>query len=188
MTIFDLLFLVAMLTFVGAIVTTGYQAIRGRGPRAFAILRRIAVIAVAYFLAIVGVSLAAPRQTVPIGTAQCFDDWCITVSRTARAGDTLNVAIELSSTARGISQGERDVRVVVVDSAGHRFPPTAESAAMPLSMTIPPQGRVSVSRTFFVGANAAKLGLLVEHGWFPHCCIIGDRESLLHRPAVVPLR
>ena len=28
--------------------------------------------------------------------------------------------------------------------------------------------------------------VVVVHDWFPHCCIIGDRESLLHKAAVVP--
>ena len=188
MTIFDLLFLAAMLALVGAIVATAYQAIRGRGARALAILRRVAMTAAAYFAVIVAVSVATPQRIVSIGAAQCFDDWCITVSSLARSGDTVRVGIELSSTARGISQGERDVRVVVVDAAGRRYLPIPESAATPLSVTIPPQGRVSLGRTFLVEANTANLVLLVEHDWFPHCCIIGGRESLLHRATVVPLR
>jgi len=187
MTIFDLLFLLAALAFLFALVAAAYQALRGRGARATAILRRIGVVAVVYFATVMAVSIATPAESVPIGSAQCFDDWCITVVTADRAGDSLHVALRLSSRARGISQGERDVRVYLRDEDGQEYLPTAASALVPLSVTIPPQGEVAVGRDFALPATVRHPVLLVAHDRFPHCCIIGDRESFLHRATVVPL-
>jgi hypothetical protein len=190
-TIFDLLFLLAALSLLIALVTAAVLAIRGKLDRARAIGRRIGIATATYFAAIVVVSIASPRQVTPIGVPQCFDDWCITALRVEhqRAGvdDSLRVALQLSSRARGISQGERDVRVYLIDDRGRRYLPAPEAGATPLSTQIPPEGSVAASRLFLLPADARHPMLIVAHDAFPHCCIIADRESLLHRQAVVPL-
>ena len=191
MTIFDLLFLVAALSLLVALVIAAVQAVRGKLDGAGRICRRIGVVAATYFAIIVVVSLASPRQVIPMGVSQCFDDWCIAAQRAEhqRVGstDSLRVVMQLSSLARGISQGERDVRVYLIDDRGRRYLPIAEPGATPLSTQIPPQGNVAVSRLFLLPVDAHHPMLIVAHDAFPHCCIIADRESLLHRQAVVPL-
>jgi len=187
MTIFDLFFLVAMLALVIAVSMAAFNAIRGRGSRALTIVRRIGVAAAAYFGAVAAVSVATPRRIVPPGVAQCFDDWCITATAADRSGDSLRVVLQLSSRARGISQGERDVRVYVVDDRNRRYPPIDDARSVPLSVTIPPEGTVTTTRLFVLSQDARNPALIVAHDAFPHCCIIGDRESLFHRATVVPL-
>jgi hypothetical protein len=187
MTIFDLLFLVAALALVIAVLMAAFNAIRGRGSRAFTIARRIAVAAAVYFAAVAAVSVATPRRIVPLGVAQCFDDWCITATAADRSGDSLRVVLQLSSLARGISQGERDVRVYMVDDGNRRYQPIDDARSIPLSVTIPPAGTVTTTRLFVLPQDARNPVLIVAHDAFPHCCIIGDRESLFHRATVVPL-
>ncbi len=79
------------------------------------------------------------------------------------------------------------MRVYVVDDSGVRYAPIGEQGATPLSVAIPPAGEVMVSRRFRLPVDAPAPMLIVVHDAFPHCCIIGDRESLLHRATVVPL-
>lgn len=191
MTIFDLIFIVAFLSLVIAVVMAAFQAIRGRRERALTIVRRIGATAAAYFAAVAVVSIGTPRQVIPMGVAQCFDDWCIAAvgvaPQHAGADDSLRVLLRLSSTARGITQGERDVRVYVIDDKNRQYAPIAEPGALPLSAGIPPEGVLTPSRLFVLPRDAGHPMLIVVHDWFPHCCIIADRESLLHRPTVVPL-
>lgn len=191
MTIFDVLFLVAFLSLVITLVVAAFLAIRGRRERALAIVRRAGAAAATYFAVLVVVSIATPRRVIPHGVAQCFDDWCITVvnaeHRRAGPNDTLRVVLQLSSLARGITQGERDVRVYVVDDQDQQYAPILEAEPIPLSSQIPPQGAVTTSRRFALPADARHPVLIVGHDWFPHCCIIADRASLLHRRTAVPL-
>lgn len=187
MTIFDLLFLLAALSLLVAMVIAAINAARGRRQRSLTILRRIGIAGLAYFAAIVLASAITPRLVVPLGTDQCFDDWCIAVTQTHRSGDSLTVELRLSSRARGISQGERDVRVNIVDDHDRVYQPENAGTAAPMSVKIPPLGSVTTRRTFIVPATAPHPALIVVHDWFPHCCIIGDRESLLHRATVAPL-
>jgi hypothetical protein len=191
MTIFDLFFLVGSLALLFTLLAVLVQAIRGRWGRAGAILQRAAVAVAIYFLVIVAVSLVTPRRVVPMGTAQCFDDWCIAVMTAthhrAGADDSLAVTMELSSRARGISQGERDVRVYLLDGEGREYQPVPDPAAVPLSTRMPPLGRVTVTRAFRLPVAASRPALVVAHGAFPGCCIIAGGESVFHRRTVVPL-
>jgi hypothetical protein len=190
-TIFDLLFLVGALLLLVALLRITYQLIRGRSAPALALVRRTAAMVIIYFTAIVVTSLATPRRIVPPGTAQCFDDWCITVAAVARrsAGleDSIDVTLQLSSRARGITQGERDVRIYATEDAGRHYQPIAAAGAADLSSQIPPLGTVTTIRRFVLPASASHPVLVVAHDPFPHCCIIADGESLLHRRTVVPL-
>ncbi|HEY3935139.1 MAG TPA: hypothetical protein VGL65_11055 [Gemmatimonadales bacterium] len=188
MTIFDLLFLLATLGAIASLGVAAYRAVRGQRQRAVIIVQWVAAGIAIYFAVIIAVSLTTPQPIVPTGVPQCFDDWCIKVFAVDRAGDSLHVTVDLSSRARRISQGERDVRIHVVDADGERYLPIEEPGAVPLSVTIPPEGKVRIRRSFAIPSGARDLKLLVAHDAFPHCCIIGDRESLLRRPAVVLLQ
>ena len=191
MTIFDLLFIAATLSLLVTLLIAAVRAIRGRFDGVRTIVRRIGLGAATYFAVMVIMSLATPRQVIPMGVPQCFDDWCIAALRVTheRAGsaDSLRVVLQLSSLARGISQGERDVRVYLIDDQGRRYLPIPEPGAVPLSTQIPPQGAVAASRLFLLPIDARHPMLIVAHDAFPHCCIIADRESLFHRQTVVPL-
>jgi hypothetical protein len=83
-TIFDLLFLALMASVIVATVRILYLSIRGRFRPARITFIRMLLFAGAYMLVLVGFSLAEPQKQIPIGAAQCFDDWCITVENASR--------------------------------------------------------------------------------------------------------
>jgi hypothetical protein len=190
-TIFDLLFLVGAGSLVVVLLRIVYQLLRRRNVAVLALCRRTAAVVVTYVMVIIVTSIVTPRRIVPVGTEQCFDDWCITVAGAAHRGggaaDTLVVTLRLSSQARGIAQGERDVRVYLVDEAGRRYQPIPTPDMTPLSARIPPLGALTTTRRFIMDASAPHPMLVVAHDPFPHCCIIADGESLFHRRTVVPL-
>jgi hypothetical protein len=192
MTVFDLLFIGAFLALVVALGTAAFVAIRGAHQRSFTIVRRTGIASGLYFAALVAVSTVTPRRVVPVNAAQCFDDWCITTVSAVRirsgSSDSLRVVLQLSSRARGITQGERDVRVYVVDDRNRRYQPVPDTGAIPLSIRLPPQGTATTTRLFVLPTGAGNPALIVAHDVFPHCCIIGDAESFLHRRTVVPLQ
>jgi hypothetical protein len=80
MNVFEPLFLLLVLVTVITLIAAAAMAISGRFARAVTILKRLAVGAAAYFAVVVLVSIVSPRRTYRVGDAQCFDDWCITVT------------------------------------------------------------------------------------------------------------
>ena len=84
MTIFDLLFIAVFFGAAISLVVAAYSALRGRRPRAIAILRWLGVYLGAYFGVLILVSLASPRRVVRVGENQCWDDWCIAVTDVRR--------------------------------------------------------------------------------------------------------
>lgn len=191
MTIFDLFFLVGSLALLFTLLAALVQALRGRPARARAMVRRAAMAVAGYFVVVILASIVTPRRIVPLGTAQCFDDWCITVTTATRhhagADDSIAVAMAIFSRARRISQRELGVSVYLLDDNGRRYQPLSDPAAVSLSAVVPPLAAIDVRRAFRLPGSASHPLLVVAHGRFPGCCIIGDAESLFHRPTVVPL-
>jgi hypothetical protein len=129
---------------------------------------------------------------VPAGEAQCFDDWCITAVSAIRehAGtDTaLRVIVRLSSRALRVSQSERGVRLYIVGDSGRRYEPAPEPNVVPLTVSLAPHDSLTTSRLFHVPTAVHNPLLVVAHGPFPGCCIIGDQQSFLHKPTVMRLQ
>ena len=191
MSLFDLLFLVAALTLVIGLIRIAVLLARARTSAARVAARHLAMAVASYFIVIAAVSLVTPQRIVAGGMPQCFDDWCIAVTGSRRIAatpaDTLVVELTLSSRARGVAQGERDVQVHLIDDGGRRYPALTTVNATPLSIRLPPLGRITTERRFSLPSAARHTALVVTHDWFPHCCIIGDRESLMHRATIVPV-
>src|ERR1022692_757832 len=135
MSIFDLLFIVVFLASVATLVTAGVFALRGRGARAIRILRIYAVCAAVYLGVVVISSAFWPRRVLNVGDPICFDDWCITVvkvSKTPAQGNTrYEVTMQLSSSARRISQREKGVVAYLTDDGGRRYEPAADESNVP---------------------------------------------------------
>src|SRR5262249_51939326 len=131
MTIFDLLFIALFLGSAISVAAAVYSALRGRRPRAMAILRWLGVCIGAYFGVIILVSLAPPRGVVRVGDNQCWDDWCIAVTdvrrQPATAAVTYVVTLRVSSRARRRAQRERGLHVYMTDDQGRRYEPAPDT-------------------------------------------------------------
>jgi hypothetical protein len=206
MSIFDLLFLVSMLGVAIVLIRVIYLAIRSRwratGKTAAWLLMYIA----AYMLVLLGFSVVEPQKEVPLGSPQCFDDWCLTTERASRhdaigttraSGTFCIVTVRVSSRARRRSQRETDVRISLIDDRGRRFDvsPAGQQrleqqglAGKPLTSFVGAGGSFESRLAFDVPRDARQLNLEKSSwAWFPGRLIINDPQSWLHRPAVVPL-
>ncbi len=207
MSLFDLLFLPC---FAAAVITAGrigYLALRRRFRAAGRIFIRLTVCVAVYMLVLIGFSLAEPQREVPIGTAQCFDDWCITVEQSARqaaigttraAGTFCVVTLRVSSRAKRITQREPDVYIYLTDESGQRIEisPSGQQALAqaglagePMTSLVAPGASFESRVAFDVSDDARHLGLVkTSHGWFPVRLIIREPQSWLHKPTIVPLQ
>jgi hypothetical protein len=207
MTLFDLLFLALMAAVIVAAIRILYLSIRGRFRPARTTLIRLLLLGGVYMLVLVGFSLAEPQKQIPIGVPQCFDDWCITVEQASRqaaigatrAHGTFCVAtLRVSNRGKGQRQRETDVRVYVIDDQGHRFDVSPDGqraleqnglAGMPITSFAAAGGSFESRLAFDVPVDARRLSLVkTSWSWFPFRVIIGDPQSWLHRPTVVPLQ
>jgi len=192
MTIFDLLFIAVFFATAISLSVAAYSALRGRRPRAIAILRWLGVYLGAYFGVLILVSLASPRRVVRVGENQCWDDWCIAVTdvrrQPASAVVSYVVTLRVSSRARRRAQRERGVQVYLTDDRGRRYEPALDNAAIPFDVLLQPQEAINTTRVFEAPIDSHDLVLVVSHGGgFPVCCIIGESESLFHKSTVVRL-
>src|SRR3954451_9020529 len=207
MTLFDLLFLILMVSVIAAAIRILYLSIRRRFRPARKTSVRLLLFVAAYMLVLVGFSLAEPQRQIAMGVPQCFDDWCITVENALRQraigetrarGNFCVVTLRVSSRASGRRQRETDVRVYLLDAQDRRFDVSAAGqrqleqeaqAGMPITSFVAPGGSFESRLAFDVPANARQLSVVkTSWSWFPFRLIIGGPDSWLHRPTVVPLQ
>lgn len=188
MTIFEPLFLLLALVTVLTGLTVLGLALFGRLNRAWRILRRLLVGAAIYMAVVVTVSAFTPREVRSMGEMKCFDDWCFTVQRAVRdTPASYEVTLTLSSRARRVPQGERGTHLYIVDSAGRRYEPVAET--VPFDYPLQPGESKSASRRYTVPADATGLSLVYLHdrgfpiGWF----IIGENHWIHGAGVFVPI-
>lgn len=192
MNLFDLLFLAVVLGSTVVWVSAIVLAIRRRGRRALRLLAGWLALLAVYLIVVIAVSILSPQRVIEAGGAQCFDDWCISVNgvKELRNGSstTYVVSLRLASRARRASQRENGLHVRLIDDQGRRFDPRKDPNEVPFNVLLGPGESVTAERIFDVPADAAGLSLVVRHGLGPGNVIIGDSQSLLHKPTLMRLR
>lgn len=180
MTLFDLVFLVVVLTTLASLCSAAVTAARGTRRTAFRHLRRLALGLAAYMGLVTLVSLVMPRGVVALGEDQCSDDWCIAVvsaSYAPHGPDTrVDVRFRLISRARRASQRERFVVAYLVDPAGHRYDAQPVAGGVPFDTLLGPGEALVATRSFYA-PPATELEVVVAREGdlaFPRCCIIGQ--------------
>jgi len=177
--------------------------------RRWAVLRRLAlglaIYVSAYGLLLVGVALLSPQQVLSMHQIRCFDDWCVSVEQVEQQptigtiqpqGVFYLVTVQVSSQARRINQRALDAAVHLVDDRGRRYNPSpqgqqaleaAGQAGQPLNSMVEAGGFFTHTAVFDLPSETAQLGLVTTHGAFPNVIIIGNDQSLLHKPTIVRL-
>jgi hypothetical protein len=158
-----------------------------------------------YALALVSVSLLSPQRVLPMHELRCYDDWCASVERVEiqpairevqAQGTFFLVTIQVTSKAKRIRQRARDAAVFLLDDQGRRFDPSLEGqqaleiaglAGQPLYSLVDAGGSFMHTAVFDLPADANQPALVFSHGVFPGVIIIGDSQSFLHKPTIVPL-
>ena len=176
-------------TIVILLVAVAVTAISGRRRLALGLLLGLGGFITVYLTVVILTSLASPRRMIQLNEPQCFDDWCVSVDqvdRTPAGANTLYTAtIRLHSRARGRPQRENGVSVYLLDDLGRRYEPQEDPQAVPFNVLLAPGESVIATRRFLAPADAPYPGLVIAHGRFPGIFIIGDDQSLYHKPSVI---
>jgi hypothetical protein len=189
MTTFDLIFIFAFLASVVILMATIVAAIGGRRRSALGRLLGLGVFVSVYLAVVVAASLTSPQRLLALNEPQCFDDWCLSVDHVeqAPAGGEVSYAVTLRlfSRARRRTQRESGASVYLLDDRGRRYEPLADPRALPLNARLSPGESLIATRRFTVPADTPNPGLVIAHGRLPGMFIIGDDQSLFHKPSVI---
>lgn len=190
MSLYDLLFLLLVLTTLLTLLRATYLGIRGRGGKARRLLRNWCVGAAAYFAIVIAVSLVAPRRVIELHAPLCWDDLCLAVENVQQtagpAGTTYEVTLRMSSRARQRAQREKNVVAYLTDEHGGRYEPERREGDAPFDTLLQPQQAISVTRHFAVPAQAQVSGVVVTHeGGFPIGWFIIGYDSWFRKPTMV---
>jgi len=209
MTVFDLLLLITVFITVVALLGGASYLARRRWRPLRRILLGLGILLGSYAAVLVTVSLVSPQQVLGPHQVRCFDDWCLSVERVARQhtvgrwthiatarGRFYLVTVEVSSQAQRVSQRAVDAQVYLTDANGRRYDPVPDaqqaldatgSGGQPLDTELPPGGSFTSTVVFDVPLKGRPGGLVVAHGLFPAVLVIGDPQSLLHKPTLFAL-
>jgi hypothetical protein len=151
-------------------------------------------------------AFTAPQRVLARGDTRRFDDWCIAVSdvsvtdhiqsTAAAPGKFVVLTLHVFSEARRISQAAPHASVYLLDVQGRRydvFGPGQEAGervygSQPsLGPRLGPRGTFSTVRVFRVPADIKQVDVVTPHGGGPGAFIIGDENSLWHKPTVLRL-
>jgi hypothetical protein len=190
--IFELLFILILLSSVIALVTAAIQAVRGRSRNALRVLGVLAASLAVYFTICCLSTVLTPRRVLNIGEPQCFDDWCIELSGATKtaAGSTVTyqTSIRIFSRARRVAQRENGAVLFLEDDRGVRYAELPNPSDTPTNVLLQAGDSVTVTRSFQLPATAHVAGFVFTHSGFPiGWFVIGEGQSLFHKEAITRL-
>jgi hypothetical protein len=190
--VFELLFIAVVLASLGTLGYAAVQALRGRYRQSGRLVAKYLLCLAIYIGVVILVSLSSGQRVLQIAETRCSDDWCVAVADVAESpltgGSEYTVRFQLSSRARRVIQREHGVVVYVMDGGGRRYSAEPDAAAVPFDVALQPGQVVTVSRRFRVLGQKGQLGIVVGRegsNSIPGRFIIGDEDSLFHRPTIV---
>lgn len=196
MTMFDLLFLLAVLASVATLVAAAVFAVRGRRAQALKTLRVYGGCALLYLIVGVAVAFLKPQRVIRTGGPWCLNDWCLTVESVSRTPGQLEISyrvdLRVFSRAGRVAQRAKGAWIYLIDGRGRRYSPDPDPSAVPLDVLLQPHESVHTSRLFHVQDDVHSLGLITGHGG-PYCgpmsfLIIGDSGCLFKKPTMIRIQ
>lgn len=138
-----------------------------------------------YAVAIIISGVFSSERLIPLGSIQCFDDWCASVVKATSEGATIVLEVRVINKARRVTQTPDHPKLTIIDTAGSEYMPT-EISPRPLD------SKLEVGETFITNARfkikdgqKASKALLVEGTGPPS---IGDQNSFLHKKTYFDLK
>jgi hypothetical protein len=209
MTIFDLVFLLAVLGCVLVLCSLFYFLIRRQWIQMRRVSLALGSFLVVYAVVLLSVSLLSPQRILTMHQDRCFDDWCLSVERVAQQptlgsspsivtarGEFYLVTMRISSRAKAITQRALDVQIYLFDASNQSYDPSpmgqqaldaTGKGGLPLSSELMPGGSFTRTVVFDLPGGASHLALVVTHGLFPDRLVIGSEQSFFHKPTIIDL-
>lgn len=189
-----LLLVLTCWTIVGAL-GVALSLFRQQRHKAMRNIGWMAIVWAVYLAVLVGTSLLQRQKIVAFGQPQCYDEMCFTVLASdqlpgylLRDGSYL-LRVRINVTNHGHHpESESLLEAYLVDRQGRQWHEVPGLSGIRLTTRIPAGGSVVSEPVFKVAGDATGLGLVLTHGWKqPGVLVIGNSDSLLHRPTVVQL-
>lgn len=189
------LLLLAAWTAIGAL-GVAVSFVRGERDKAKRHLGWIAGVWLLYLAVLLAVSLSARRRQVALGQEQCFRGVCVTVLRATsipgylvRNGErVMRVTVQISNHSSNDSRNDSRLMAYLIDDQGRRWQKIPGLEGVRLTTVVPPRSSTTSEPVFKVAGDASGLALVFTHGrGLPGALVIGDPDSLIHAPTVVPL-
>lgn len=168
---------------------------KGRRAEALKNAAWVAVVGGFYLLTLLAVSTFQRQRVVAIGQDQCFDSMCLRVTGVDEvpglvAGSpdrVIRVHIEVANHGNAAAE-EGAVRAYLLDSRGRQWFALPGLSGNRLTSRVSGRSEIVSQPMFRVANDATGLGLVLTHGsWQPRQFILGDSDSLAHRPTIVAL-
>lgn len=192
-----------------AMITLMLWSVLGLAGTALALLRRertrarrglltMGGIWAVYLAVLLAVSRAQPERRTAPGAERCFAKVCFSVlraeqipgfyARNVEPSLLLRVSVRIRNLGGSRSDGEATLRPYLVDSRGRRWSELPGLSGVRLTAPVAPGGSVISAPVFHTAAEATGLGLVLTHrGFTASRLVIGDPESLGHRPEILLL-
>lgn len=167
----------------------------GRRTEAKRNLAWLAAVLGAYLVVLLLVSAIQPQKIVAMGQDQCYGLMCFTVSSVDEvpgliAGDSsrvLRVTIRVSNRGRSADE-ESLLQAYLVDSKSRVWEPLPGLSGNHLAGRVAGNSQMLSQPMFRVAQDSTGIGLVLTHGnWQRRRLVIGDSDSLGHRPTIVKI-
>jgi hypothetical protein len=155
----------------------------------------IAGVWIGYGAVLGGVSFFQAQRVVPIGKDQCFHGMCFAVMgvepvEAVVAGETgtvIRVKVKVANHGKDSDLDGR-VRAYLEDAQGRRWEPLPGLSGNALRSRVAGGSQMLSEPVFRVARDSTGLSVVFTHGaWQPGRLVIGDSDSLGHRPTIVRL-
>ena len=168
----------------------------GDRPRARRGVLWIVGVWVVYVGALLLTSHFQVQRVLAPGQEECFDMICYAVTGVQSVGEfkgrgdgkLVQVAVRVtnrSSERRGVS----GIEAYLMDGSGSRWGRTVGLGGVPLTLQLPAGGQTESQPVFRVEGDDRELSLVLTRGWTGWgWLVIGDTDSLGHRPTALRLR
>ena len=154
----------------------------------------IAAVWAMYLAVLIGVSLLQPQKFVATGQQQCYDEMCFTVLGFDEVpGYLLNnsrlVRVKVNIMNRGHKpESESLIRAYLLDNRGRGWNEVPGLSGVRLTARVQAGESIVSEPVFKIDSAASPAGLVLTHGrWQPGLLVIGDSDSLFHRPTIALL-
>lgn len=174
---------------------TVVSLVRGRRAEALRHGAWVAMVAGAYLLILIGVFQFQQQKSVALGQDQCFGQICVLVTGVEETPGLIAgspdrvVRLQIVVANRGSAADEdSSLTAYLVDARGRKWEALPGVSGNRLGLRIPGATQILSQPMFQVANDATGLRLILTHGgWHMKRFLLGDPESLGHRPTVVEL-
>ena len=147
-----------------------------------------------YLVALVTTSLIQKQKIIAAGQPQCFDKLCFTVvgyeelpGYLAKQSRLVRVKIQIQNKGKDAAS-EPKLYPYVVDQKGRRWDEVPGLSGVRLGTRAPGGITLTSEPVFKLPDDAIPTGIVLSRGHLqPRRLVIGDRDSLMHRPTIALL-